>query len=226
MASATSLRLSLLIALLLGLGATAAAQVSGKLLLGAYKPAPPAVGRLAFNWELENGFKEVRPDRVDAARELAVVLLADGPAPNLERIEVALSGGSLLPSTLVVRAGATVLFRNDDEIAHEVYAVGLDVFGAEAISPRGRRSVLMATAGHWPLRDKILPHVRGDLHVLPNLVAVGTVTADGAFSFTNVVPGKYQLKVLHGETELVSQEIELSGRGLTVDPLTLTAKGS
>ena len=59
-------------------------QVSGKLVLGAYKPPPAArreSKRPSYNWELENGFKEVRPDRVDARRELAVVLLGEGEPP-------------------------------------------------------------------------------------------------------------------------------------------------
>ena len=225
MASAKSLRVLMILGLALGLGASAAAQVSGKLLLGAYKPEMPAATTAAFNWELENGFKEVLPERLDAARELAVVLLADGPATALERVEIAISGGNLMPSTLVVRAGATVIFRNDDEIAHELFAEGLDVFVAEAISPRGRRSLMFPTSGHWPVHDRLLPHVDAHLHVLPNLVAVATVAADGQYTFTNLTPGKYVLKVFHGAGELVSQSIDLTTRGLTVDPLTLTPKG-
>lgn len=46
----------------LGLCASAAAQVSGKLVLGAYKPTQTQGKRPGYNWELENGFKEVRPD--------------------------------------------------------------------------------------------------------------------------------------------------------------------
>lgn len=225
MASEKSLRVLMILGIALGLGASAAAQVSGKLLLGAYKPETPVSAPAPFNWELENGFKQVLPDRLDAPRELAVVLLAEGPATALERVEIPISGGSLMPSTLVVRAGATVIFRNDDEIAHEFFAVGLDVFAAEAISPRGRRSLMFPTAGHWPLRDRLLPHVDGHLHVLPNLVAVATIASDGQYTFTNLTPGKYVLKVFHGAGELVSQSIELTTRGLTVDPLTLSPKG-
>jgi plastocyanin len=225
MASAKALRVLLILGLALGLGASAGAQVSGKLLLGAYKPEIPSATSGAFNWELENGFKEVLPDRLDVPRELAVVLLADGPATALERVEIPISGGSMMPSTLVVRAGATVIFRNDDEIAHETFAEGLDTFAAEAISPRGRRSLVFPTSGHWPVRDRLLPHVNGHMHVLPNLVAIATVAADGQYTFTNLTPGKYVLKVFHGAGELISQSIELTTRGLTVDPLTLTPKG-
>lgn len=219
-------RVPLLLTVVIGLGlaASAGAQISGKLVLGAYKPVAPAGERPAYNWELENGFKEVRPDRIDARRELAVVLLGEGePLPGLDRLEVTFVGGGLLPSTIAVRAGATVLIRNDDEIAHELYAQGLAGFSAEATSPRGRRSVNLKDPGQWPLRDKIVPHVRGHLHVLPNLVATATADAEGQFSFKGLPPGKYVLKVLHGEHELASQELELSGQELTLDPIMLTA---
>ena len=219
-------RVPLLIAVVVGLGlaASAGAQISGKLMLGAYKPAAPQGERPAYNWELENGFKEVRPDRVDPRRELAVVLLGEGERPaGSDRLEVTFAGGGLMPSTIAVRTGTTVLIRNDDEIAHELYALGLPGFSAEATSPRGRRSVNLTTEGRWPLRDKIVPHVRGHLHVLANLVATATADAEGSFAFKGVAPGKYVLKVLHGEHELASQEIELTTPELKLDPITLTA---
>lgn len=219
-----NVRVLLLAALGCAVAGSAGAQIAGKLILGAYKPEQPKPARPSYYWELENGFKEVRPDRVDARREIAVVLLSDGaPQAGLERVEIALSGGGLLPSTLVLRTGSTLLISNNDEFAHELYAQGLDTFTAEATSPRGRRSVNVASAGSWPLRDKVVPHVAGHLHVLPNLAAVAAPDAEGQFSFKQVAPGKYTLKVFHGERELASQEIELTGKELTLDPITLTA---
>lgn len=206
--------------LVTALTASAAAQVSGKLLVAAYKPATPAP-KAASYWELENGFKEVRPDRVDAKRELAVVLLGDVAPSGELRSEVTFSGGGLLPSTIVVRTGTTVLIRNDDEIAHELYAEGLDGFSAEATSPRGRRSVNLTKPGSWPLRDRVVTHVTGRLLVLPDLVAVGAVNDNGEFTFTGVAPGKYTLKVFHADKELVSQAVEVSGKPLTVNPIAL-----
>jgi hypothetical protein len=200
--------------------ASAAAQVSGKLLVAAYKPPAPA-SKAASYWELENGFKEVRPDRVDPKRELAVVLLGDAAPSGELRSEVTFSGGGLQPSTIVVRAGTTVLIRNDDEIAHELYADGLEGFAAEATSPRGRRSVNLTKPGSWPLHDRVVTHVTGHLHVLPDLVAVGAVDAGGDFTFTGVAPGKYTLKVFHADKELVSQAVEVGPKPLTVNPIAL-----
>lgn len=212
----------LLFAAATGIAAGAAAQISGKLLLASYRSEPSAAER-TYNWELENGFKEVRPERVDARREIVAVLLGDGePLPGSDRVEVSFTGGSLLPSTIAVRAGTTVLFRNDDEIAHELYAEGLDGFSAEATSPRGRRSVNLKTEGAWPLRDKIVPHAEGHLYVIPNLVAAVAPDAGGQFRF-DVPPGKYVLKVLHGARELVSRDVELTSSELALDVIALTA---
>lgn len=218
-------RVWLVAALVLGLSATAAAQVTGKLILGAYKPAPPPSGaRPSYYWELDNGIKELRDDRVDAPRELAVVLVGEGqPVAGLDRVEVAFAGGSLLPSTIVVRTGTTLLFRNDDEFAHELYADKLPGLAAEPTSPRGRRSVSLTTPGSYALRDKAVAHVAGQLHVLPDLIAVAAPDAEGQFSFKQVPPGKYTLKVFHGTRELASQPIELTSQELTLDPITLTA---
>jgi hypothetical protein len=209
------------------LAASAAAQISGKLLLGSLEPSASAAREPAgsYNWELENGFKEVRADRVDGRRELAVVLLADGlkAGHDAARVEVAFSGGSLLPSTIAVRTGTTLMIRNDDEIAHELFAPGLTGLSAEPTTARGRRSVSLQTPGSWPLRDRLVPHLSGHLHVLPDLVAVASIDGSGQFSFSDVPPGKYTLKVFRGERALVSTPVELATRSLTLDPITFGA---
>jgi hypothetical protein len=203
-----------------------AGEVRGQLMLGSLTKAtaspadkPP---RAAFNWELENGVKEVLPDRA-SARELAVVLLGAGSRPP-ERIEVSITGGTLLPSTLVVRANTTVRIKNDDEIGHELFAPGLDGFSAEATSPGAVRSVHLTKPGSWPLQDRLAVHARAQLHVLTDLAAVAKLEANGSYVFSDVASGKYTLKVFRGATELASKEIELTDKPLTVDPLALSSK--
>lgn len=216
-------RFSSFVVVLLAVASPASAgEVSGKLILGAYKPVPAPTKRPPYQWELENGFKQVLADRIDARRELAVVLVGKGKPEGVDRVEVALRGGNLMPSTLVVRAGATVQIRNQDEIAHEIGAEGLDSFSHEAISPRGVRSVNLTTAGSWTLRDRLVVHVEAQLHVLPDLVAVAKVQSNGTFAFAEVPPGKYTLKVFHGALELHSGAVEVGDKTLTVDPITLT----
>jgi hypothetical protein len=199
-----------------------AGEVRGQLVLGTLRAAPRAKPpRAAYNWELENGVKEVLPTRVSAPRELAVVLLGAAAAKAEERIEVAISGGTLLPATLVLRSGTTLRIRNDDEIGHELFAEGLDGFSAEATSPGATRSVHIVKTGHWPLRDRLAAHATAHLHVLANLVASAKLEANGSFVFADVAPGKYTLKVFRGSGEIASKEIEVADKPLALDPVML-----
>lgn len=203
-----------------------AGEVRGQLILGSLPKAGPSNAdkppRAAFNWELENGVKEVLPERTKP-RELAVVLLGAATMAS-DRVEVSITGGALLPGTLVVRTNSTVRIRNDDEIGHELYAAGLDGFSPEATSPGAVRSVHLTKPGSWPLQDRLAVHSRAQLHVLPNLAAVAKLEANGNYAFSDVASGKYTLKVLRGPDELVSKEIELTDKQLTVDPLALSSK--
>ncbi|MBN1655412.1 MAG: hypothetical protein JXA30_16725 [Deltaproteobacteria bacterium] len=207
-----------------------ALEVDGKLLVGAYRvPAESASARRSYYWELENGVKEVARSRIDAPRELAVVLLGDNASENGKRFEVEFYGGSLLPSTIVVRKGSTLRINNKDEIAHEVYAKGLKAFGPETISPRAIRSIELKEAGSWQLYDRLVTHVRGQLHVLANLVAIAKVNPDGEYSFSDVEPGNYTLRVYHGAKLLVEKPVEVVKRdnrkkeiAIKLDPITLT----
>lgn len=199
-----------------------AADVRGQLLLGsAREPTAAKLPRPAFNWELENGVKEVVATHVVAQRELAVVLLGAGSPKNKEPVDVSVSGGALLPSTLVLRADTTLRIRNDDEIGHELYAVGLDGFSAEATSPNGSRSVHLTKVGSWPVLDRLASHAHAHLHVIDNVVATAKLEPNGSFAFADVPAGKYTLKVFRGPSELASKEVDVGDKPLTVDALTL-----
>jgi len=191
--------------------------------MGSLKPTPATKPpRPAYNWEIENGVKEVLPERVPP-RELAVILIGAAPSGD-NRVEISITGGALLPSTLVVRTGTTVRIRNDDEIGHELFAPGLDGFSPEATSPGSTRSVHLTKPGKWPLQDKLAVHSRAHLHVLPDLAAVAKLEPNGSYVFPEVAPGKYTLKVLRGPDELLSKDIEVADRPHTVEPLTFTSK--
>jgi hypothetical protein len=198
-----------------------ATDVRGQVVLGTLRAQPPIKpARAAFNWELENGVKEVLPSRVSAPRELAVVLIGAG-GPKIEQVEVAFSGGALLPATLVLSTGTTLRIRNDDEIGHELYAQGLDGFSAEATSPGATRAVHLTRTGSWPLRDRLAAHASAHLHVVVDLAAVAKLEANGAFAFSDVPPGKYTLKVFRGSSELASKPVEVADKSVTLDPLML-----
>jgi hypothetical protein len=192
--------------------------------MGSLQPKAAAkLPRPAFNWELENGMKEVLPERT-APRELAVVLIGSAAPSGDDRIEASISGGALLPNTLVVRANTTVRIKNEDEIGHELFAPGLDGFSPEATSPGSTRSVRLTKPGSWPLEDRLAVHANAHLHVLPDLVAVAKLESNGTYVFGDVPGGKYKLKVFRGPDELLTKDVEVTDRPLTVEPLTFISK--
>jgi hypothetical protein len=203
-----------------------AVEVKGKLVARGYKaPSEPEPPRPRYYWELENGFKEVTPDRIAPDRELAVVLLGKTDVRAEPIVEVAFTGGSLMPSTIVVRPNTTLQVRNQDEIGHELYAPNLNTFSAEAIAPRAIRSVRLTAPGKWPLLDRLIAHVRGYLYVVADLVAAAKVSPEGEFSFSRIAPGKYRLKVFFGPHELVSKSVEISAQEeVSLDPVVLPSR--
>lgn len=186
--------------------------------------APPsdAESARARYWEEWNGFLEPRPARLDAARELAVVLTG-GAASTGEQPALRLFNGSFFPTTLVVRVGVSTPLRNDDANPYEVYAEGLDDLGPVLTSPGNSRPVAVSAAGHWTLRDRNLGHVQGVLHALPDLVARAFVEPTGGYVFRDVPPGTYTLHVYQGASEVApAQSVEVGdARELSVAPITL-----
>lgn len=203
-------------------GIASATDLTGRVLLGAYKPTPMKGPRAAFHWELDNGFKETLRDHIPAKREVAVVLTGQGTTLTAQR-EVAFYGGALLPSTIVLGTGTTLSMRNRDEVAHEVEAVGLEAFGPEATAPGSTRAIHLTEAGSWPLRDRLAPHARGHLIVRPDLIAVGTISSDGRFTFEDVPRGHFTVRVYHRGDEIASQAIDITDADITLDPLTASA---
>ncbi len=189
-----------------------------------YVPTPGADERKPFYWEEWNGFLDPRPRRVDMRRDVAVVLLGPPQVGAESHAAVTLTGGSLSPATIVVRPDTIVRIENRDDFAHELFAVGLDGFSAEATSSGQARTVRVTQPGNWLIRDRQVAHVRGHLHVIADLSAVATVEASGEYKFTNVAPGQYTVKVLHGPNEVASATAQVvDTRELVIDPLVLTA---
>lgn len=178
-------------------------------------------------WEEWNGFIDPRDPSFDASRELAVVLTGEGAMAE-EQPGFKIANGGLWPATMVERAGATLRIQNTDPMAHQLSAEGHSEFTPTPTSPGLTRQLLVSEAGAWPVRDQLYAHVRGHLHVLPDLVARARIDADGSYQFRNVPPGTYTLKIFHGERQIHEQAgVEVTDtRELTLEPIAVSAGGS
>jgi hypothetical protein len=203
-----------------GLATTAiAGPVSGSLTIPSeYRPPEVEGARPDHYWEEWNGFLDPRPRRLDAPRELSVVLTGQGDGPSND---FAFVGGDLQPATLVARAGADVRIENTDGCTHEIFSDDIEGLTPLSTAPGNARSFAAPAPGHYTIRDRLYAHVTAHLHVLPDLVARGSIDSGGRYSFADVEPGTYTLKVFFGERELASQSVEVGGGALTVDPIAL-----
>lgn len=217
----------------LSAGVLTAATALAMDVTGSVRAAPDYVARVrrgqpathAYYWEEWNGFLEPRPDTIDLSREIAVVLIGNAPEPANHNVTIQWRGGSLLPSTIVVRPGTILAIENHDDVIHELSSRGMSEIAAEATGAGStRRTLALTRPGHYVLSDSLVPHATGHLHVVPNVVAVAKPDATGAFTFSEVPAGQYTLKIFHGEREVSTRPVEVTeGHALTVDPITLTA---
>jgi hypothetical protein len=184
----------------------------------------PAQTARARYWEEWNGVLDPRSSRIDPAREMAVVLTGSGPMSEGEQPPYRIHNGSLMPATIVTRAGAPIDLQNADGVSYQLYAEGLSDFGPLQTAAGNPRRITVPSPGNWPVRDRVYGHVRGHLHTLPDLVARAFVEPNGAYTFRGVAAGTYQLHVFHGPREIATQEVVVPESGqLTVPAIALTA---
>ncbi|MGD8280693.1 MAG: carboxypeptidase-like regulatory domain-containing protein [Gemmatimonadota bacterium] len=197
----------------------AAATLSGSVSIpDGFTPPAPDTGAAPFYWEEWNGFLEPSPRRLDPRRDIAVVLVGEGDAPP-NHFE--LSGGSLLPQVLVASPGSDIQITNTDGCAHELYSDDIDGLTALSTAPGNARSFEAPALGHYRIRDRLYAHVDGYLHVITGLVARAEPDASGRFTFDDVEPGTYTVKVFYKEREVASSEVEVGTTAITIDPMAL-----
>ena len=173
-----------------------------------------------------NGFLDPRADRIDVAREIAVVLTGSGSAAT-EQPPYEIHNGTLSPSTIVVSVGTQLRLVNRDAISYELFAEGNAEMEATQTAPEATRPITLTSAGSWPVRDRIYGHVRGHLHALPDLIARAVLTADGHFVVRGVAPGTYQLRAFHGDREIIeAQEVTVTDAPLTIPAVAVTASAT
>jgi hypothetical protein len=211
-------------------GTALAVDITGRLAVprDLSPPPDPTTGPAFFYWEEANGFLESRDRRIDFRREAAVVLtgtLSEGERPASE---FRISGGALMPSTMVAQQGTQLRIINTDACAHELFAEGLEGFTPLPTPPGDARTLALPGPGSYPVRDRIYAHVKGHLHVITDLVARAELDGVGGFRFRNVPPGNYTLKVFYGDREVGSRPVEVDDtRELAIEePVTINLSAS
>jgi plastocyanin len=127
------------------------------------------------------------------------------PHPAAARPSMASEGKRFLPHVVAIQAGETVDFPNADRIFHNAFSVSQgNQFDLGLYRKGASKSRTFTTPGVVHVYCNIHQDMAGYVLVLPSARAVVT-GADGSFRFTDVKPGRQDIKVWHpmaGEIEV------------------------
>ena len=190
--------------------AAADASVEGTVALPNRNFAPVAVKR----------YEIVTKGSVLATNPPVAVVYLEGnfarPAPKKTE-QIAQKGLGFFPALLVVQAGTTVEFPNEDDIYHNIFSYSpakrFDL-GRYRHDERPIPSVLFDKPGLVILRCDIHEHMRGLILVLDTPYFVTTQT-NGHFRLTNLPPGRFTLKAWIDSRTTREQPVELKS-GMTL----------
>ncbi len=211
-----------------------AGGVAGKVVFTGEVPAAETISMAAdpFCQAAHSGAVTNAPVVVDADGGLAdaLVYISDGlgnwsfPVPE-EPAVLNQQGCIYHPHVLAVRAGQTVVFRNDDDTLHNINvqpAANPAFNTGQPIAGMTTEKVFENPEIGIPARCDVHPWMSAYLHVLahPYFAVTG---ADGSFTIPDLPPGEYVVSVWHETLGTQTQQI-------TVDPgqtaeLTITFGG-
>lgn len=132
----------------------------------------------------------------------AVIILrrTDGPTPKPRALRVKAvvqKDKRFVPHVLAVPVGATVEFRNDDTLFHNVFSLSTpNEFDLGLYKDGAQRERLFSTPGPVHLLCNIHASMNGWLYVSDS-PWFAQANAEGAFTVKNVPPGTYELEVWH-----------------------------
>lgn len=137
---------------------------------------------------------------------------------------IAMRGRQFLPHAVVIRAGGTVKFPNQDPFSHNVFSNADPVNFDLGLYRRGEtRGTTFAEHGIYPIYCNIHARMVSYVIAVPGR-HVAFATDDGRFAFDGVAPGRYRLHVWHERATHLTQLIDVASSGATLQ-LSLDARG-
>ena len=134
----------------------------------------------------------------------AVVWISEPNQPKVAQLEMRNRERQFIPELLIVHAGDSVRFPNDDPYYHSIYSVSAqDPFDIGYYGTGPGKVVLFSTPGVVEVRCHIHPSMHGTIIVADGPASTGAVSA---FSLSGISPGKHTLHVwTDGGTERTVQ---------------------
>lgn len=132
------------------------------------------------------------------------------PIPT-SRPEISQKGAQFAPSLLVICAGQTVVFKNDEDraIEHNVFSRSpVKLFDLGLFSPPDERTVLFDKPGAVRLFCSIHRYMDGVIYVCPT-PWYATVDGRGVYQITGVPPGSWRVKTWQKKPRFDEQSMEV-----------------
>jgi hypothetical protein len=190
------------LALLTTAGHAGAPNVKGKI-TGHDKLVPEVYAEAAKPEARRWTWREPSPSvaaqfRVLSANPSRDICIAATTSANQEKQEfrMTVTGGRVVPTTIVVTPNTQLAFKNFDPFKHRIYVTngtGARVLQADDLQPNAVRTWAALGAGKYEVRDELYPSVRTFVVVDPQVVQVAYPGRDGAFGFS-LPGGEYVLK--------------------------------
>src|SRR5688572_6842804 len=151
------------------------------------------------------------PDGTSQYAQDAVVWLSGAAAPQATSVppKMASEGKRFLPHVVAIQTGETVDFPNVDRIFHNAFSVSPgNQFDLGLYRKGASKTHTFTTPGVVRVYCNIHQDMAGYVVVLPSARAVVT-GADGGFRFTDVKPGRQNMKVWHPMSGEIDVAIDL-----------------
>lgn len=187
-----------------------------------------------FYWRVPNGAVATLDPQVNPARDLAVVLETaeqQPPAPEGPAKVVDLRGGELRPSVVVITPHTKVRFRNTDAFVYDLRCAENPPMAEPTILRPGQQfDAAFDSEGIFRITDRRHPHLQGWVVVTGSAWAKnpepGKAPDQAAFTFSDIAPGRYVVKVFHAGSWVAQQDVTVAeGQQETGVQISLPADG-
>ncbi|HEX3770240.1 MAG TPA: hypothetical protein VHV30_05220 [Polyangiaceae bacterium] len=156
--------------------------------------------------------QDFRKLSANVSRDVCVVATSSAAAQAHDPLSVRVTGGRVVPSTIVLSPGSRISFKNTDPFSHTLYEVGNAGWAANTTASGSNREWAATTPGLHVIRDQNFPSVVMYVTVDPGAVEYGWPDHDGVFSL-GVPPGDYTVKVF-----FEGRQVGKSADGVHVGP--------
>jgi hypothetical protein len=207
-----------------------AGQVRGKI-AGADKLLPEvyteiAKGEHRYTWrEPSPSVKsEFRALSANPSRDICIAAISSGgSAQPHEAIQITVTGGHTIPTTIAVSPQTKLVLVNHDPFGHRLYMVGNDSFKESDTTPGGSRDWTAPGVGRYEIRDRLAPTLRFSIVVDTGVVEVVYPGHNGSFAFRDLPSGDYFLKAFFNGKQVGKpvQAVATKGNVELKEPLTL-----